>query len=169
VDDDGEPKAAPKKEHDFDSLARPVGEIPSWVILPPSEGDGALRYPPGRAVYFLRFRAEWTDTPQKGDRQCVVWPLSDRDEKLAYGRINLGTSGVKAVSLEMAKQMVRAIDGVKVNWSGKRGPSSIDEFWTDIGARCRSMIERLFLKTHSLDQAQVDDFFENCVASLVSA
>lgn len=151
---------APEKPSALEVAASAPGDpngIPDWVILPPN-----LKIPPGRQVGFMRFRASWTDTPNKGDRQLILWPLSDADEKLALKRTHgdsLRTIG------EMAKQMIRAVDGTNADWSsGKFSVGSVEQFWNDIGARCRQQVQSYFLKTHALDDEERADFFLNCLA-----
>ena len=129
--------------------------LPDWVVMPPD-----LTIPPGRTVGFLRFRAPWTDCPEKGDRQCIVWNLSDMDERIAIKRTTMGDS--MQLAGELSKQMIRAIDGVKVNWAAVKGPGCIDEFWKEIGSKCRQMVIRWYTQNHSLTDTEQADFFENC-------
>lgn len=131
--------------------------VPDWVVIPPD-----FKMPPGRVISFLRFRADWTDTPAKGDRQCIVWNLTDADERIALKRG--ATQDAVSMVNELAKQCVRAVDGVKVNWGLARGPGSIDEFWREIGAKCRQLVVRWYTQNHALSDEEQKDFFENCVA-----
>lgn len=132
-------------------------DMPEWAVLP-----NDLKIPKGRVVAFILFRADWTDTPDKGDRQCIVWNLSDADERIALKRTAMG-DGLGAVS-ELAKQSVRAVDGHRVDWSKPKGPGSIDQFWREIGAKCRALVQRWYLQNHQLTDREQADFFENCVA-----
>lgn len=135
----------------------PAGEIPDeaapdWAVLPPE-----LKVPAGRQLYFVRFRAEWTDRPDKGDRQCILWSLTEADEKNALKR----TRGDAMRGLdELSKQMVRAIDGKVVNWVGV-SPAT---FWDEIGGRCRQLLKSHYTKTHMLGAEETADFFANCIA-----
>lgn len=134
--------------------ARPGG-APAWVVLPPN-----LKFPRGRQVGFIRFEAQWTDSPQKGDRQCIIWGLSDIDEKVAFTR---AMSDPNRAAAELAKQMVRAIDGYQVDWSGTPGPACIDEWWREIGGKCRQMLIRIYAQTHVLPEEDRKRFFESCI------
>lgn len=151
------PEPPEQEPEDDERIADEESEVPEWVVLPPD-----LKIPSGRVVAFLRFKAEWTDTPTKGDRQCIVWNLSDADERLALKRANLN-DGLSAIS-DLAKQSIRAVDGVRVDWSKGKGPGSIDQFWREIGAKCRALLQRWYLQNHQLNDAEQKDFFESCVA-----
>lgn len=132
------------------------GEVPEWALIPKD-----LRVPKGRQVVFIRIRAALTDTPEKGERQCICWSLSDGDEKLATDRCE-GKAG--RASSEYTKQMIRAVDGSVVTWMRPRGPGSIDEFWSEIGSKGRNLLMRTYSKLHLADDDEVRDFFEQCIA-----
>lgn len=136
-------------------------ELPEWVIVP--EG---LKVPSGRTLYALRFRAEWTDTPHAGERQCLIWPMSVGDHRLAMQR---AAGDANRVSSEVCKQMIRAVDGVVVDRSGAIGPGNVDVWWEAIGTKCRTAVERFTLKLSHLSQEEAADFFENCVAARPTA
>ena len=51
---------------------------PEWAKVPPG-----MAMPEGWVIYFVRFRADWTNTPKKGVRTVVMWNLSESDEKNA--------------------------------------------------------------------------------------
>lgn len=130
--------------------------LPEWALVPDD-----LVIPPGRTVAVLRFRASWTDTPHKGDRQCLLWNLSVNDEKAALRRMR----GEPLRTLEeMSKAMIRAVDGQKADWSGKPGAADVNTWWNDIGSRCRQMVKNYYAKTHALDPEEQMDFFANCIA-----
>ena len=131
-------------------------DIPEWAVLPPN-----LKIPRGKRVTFIRFRASWTDAPEKGERQCLLWTLTDGEEKLANDRC--GGSSTRAPA-EYSKQMIRAVDGVMVDWSKSRGPGSVDEFWREIGPKGRTMLMRLYAQLHLPSDEDINDFFEHCVA-----
>lgn len=133
------------------------GGLPEWAVMPPG-----FKIPAGRTVSFLKFKAEWTDAPEKGDRQCIVWNLTDNDERIAIKRASGGDAMM--VAGELSKQMIRAIDGVKVNWMASKGPGCMDTFWSEMGSKCRQMVIRWYTQNHSLSEAEQADFFENCVA-----
>lgn len=136
--------------------AEDPNDIPDWVIIP--EG---FKFPKGRQVAFMLFRPEITVC--QTERQCVLWSLSVSDEKLARKRTR-GDS--QSTFDELAKQTIRLIDGVKVDWTGKasvtKGPGSIDKFYEDIGPQYRQMILNAYHKTHTLSLEQQADFFLNC-------
>jgi hypothetical protein len=139
--------------------ARPAGlhDMPDWA-LPVPEG---LRLPAGKQIIPVRFRADWTDKPGLGERQCLLWNLTDADEKLAAKR----TRGEHTRSMdELAKAMIRGIDGQKADWTGMPGRLNVDQFWDDIGGTCRGQIKALYYKRHSLKTEEMIDFLANCVA-----
>ena len=157
--------AEPEKTKTADPLAAKADDppdpnvIPDWVEFPQG-----FKIPPHKQVAFLKFRAKWTERPDKGDRWCMLWSLSDAEEKLAIKR----TRGEHARTLaEFSKQMIRLIDGKRVDWSGSADMQAthmnIDRFWDDIGGKCRSLIQNYYVKTHSLDMAEQADFFVNCL------
>lgn len=137
--------------------AEVTNELPAWVEIPED-----LAIPEGVQIGFLKFKAEWTLVPSMGDRQCVVWSLTDLDERVAYARVG---DNLNMASNELARQMLRCVDGVKVNWGARRGkPGNPDDFWREIGSRCRSLIVKFWSQTHNMDAAEVAYFFEHCVA-----
>ncbi len=144
----------------FDDSDKPNDQsIPEWFTAPPG-----LKMPAGRVVAFMRFKAEWTDTPNKGDRVCLLWPLTSRDETFALKR----TRGDSQRTLnEMAKQMIRVIDGHLVDWSmtkgGSGGVPGVEIFWNDIGAKCRQQVINYYLRTHSMSNEEAADFFGQCL------
>jgi hypothetical protein len=139
---------------DFDPTIPVDGPVPEWVKMPTG-----LQLPVGRQVMYMMFRAEWTDCPHKGDRQCVVWNLSESDEKIALKR----TRGEALRTLdELAKQTIRVVDGTKANWTGT-GPGSVDTFWNDIGAKCRQQLKNVYAKNHMFSAEEAVDFFTNCI------
>jgi hypothetical protein len=141
------------------SKTKTVKGAPEWAIIPPGFSP-----PQGARVCFMKFRAEWTDTPEKGDRQCIIWSLSLMDERNALARAR---GDVLRTLDEMAKQTVRVVDGNMVDWTGKLREGDLDMWWNDIGPRCRTLIQRHYNQTHNLTAAEQEDFFENCIAVLV--
>jgi hypothetical protein len=128
--------------------------VPTWAKIPPD-----LVFPKGKQVGFVLFRAEWTDRPDLGDRMILTWGLTDAEEKLAI-KATRGESG-RTLS-ESAKRTIRAIDGVRADWTGKVGPGNVDRFWNEVGPKCRPLIINAYWKTHSLTQEETADFFVNC-------
>jgi len=156
-----EPTAPPAVEvidetdDDEDIPKEEVAAIPDWVQMP-----AGMIQPLGWQVYFLRFRSKWTNRPGLGDRHCVLWNLSEADEKLAAKRAR---GDANRIIDEMSKQMVRAFDGQRVDWT--RGPASnIEKFWDEIGGKCRHLVRSYYLKTHVLEARDMADFFDSCVA-----
>ena len=154
-------------------------DVPPWIRFPE---DQKWQIPPHRQLYFLRFRAKWTDNKPAGDRTVILWSLSDNEEKLAAKRTR-GESSRTVV--EMAKGMIRAMgtvdpdfpdvsewDGhtrperpmVRADWTGTLGPGNVDRFWNDIGSKCRVLIQNIYMRSHALNAEDTADFFLNCLA-----
>lgn len=147
-----EPEAPPRP-----ALPESNGDdVPEWALIPSN-----MRVPKGRQVVFLRFPPALTGNPQRGERQCIVWTLNDGEEKLANDRT--GGSSARAAA-EFTKQMIRAVDGVVVDWSKPKGPGSIDEFWREVGPKGRNMLMRIYTQLHLASDEETRDFFESCVA-----
>lgn len=138
-------------------------ELPDWVQVPKG-----FVIPPGVVLGFLRFRAEWTAAAHKGDRQCILWPLTDNDERVAFTRIRHLDAHATSI---LAQHQIRAIDGHKVDWDTRHldKPGSVYSFWRDIGPKCRSLIVRWYHQNHMLDVGETADFFANCVAVVTAA
>lgn len=162
ADDSTEQAEEKSDESDEQSAALGLPEAstegaPQWVKIPKG-----MKFPRGAPVVFIQFRAHLTASPSKGDRQAILWPLSDGDEKAAYQR---AMSDPNRAPGQLAKQMVRSIDGHEVDWSGSPDhPGNIDRFWNEIGGRYRTQLIRLYTKLHILNEEEQRDFFENCVA-----
>jgi len=134
-------------------------DLPNWAdtAIP-----STLKIPSGRTVVVMKFRAEWTDTPHKGDRTCVLWNLSCGDIKIANERG--GDNGFNTM-IERAKKMVRAIDGLEVDYSGRNPAANLQTWWTEIGEKCRVLIQSHYSRSHSLDTAERIDFLAHCVVA----
>lgn len=128
---------------------------PDWAEIP-----DALEIPKGRSVGFMRFKSEWTDA-KIGDRNIVLWNLTEGEERTAIKRARGNQDQYLS---EMAKQMIRSIDGLKANWTKNGAPGDVDKFFTDIGSKCRKQIQNYYLKTHIMNQEEQADFFYNCFA-----
>lgn len=133
-----------------------AGGAPSWVKIPPG-----MKFPKGVPIVFTLFRADWTRNVAKGDRQCISWGISVGDKKLAFQRAMNDQN--RAVD-ELTKQMIRAVDGHVVDWSGAQGPGNVETFWEEIGEGCRAELSGVFVRLNLLSKEQKRDFFENCVA-----
>lgn len=156
------------REHDAGSNARsfvklpePVdnGKPPPW--FPRAKIPQGFRFPRGLDVYFIKIRGSLTSMKHKGDRFLILWELSDGDEKLAYGRC---MNDLNRAPGELAKQMIRVIDGVPTNWDGMPGVANADQLWSEIGAKGRSQLQRLYSQLHVFDREEQIDFFESCIA-----
>ena len=134
----------------------PPSGIPSWVKVPPN-----LVFPDGWQVWFIQFRAEMTNVRRNGDRQAILWALSETDEKRAARRAN--GIAVRLVD-ECAKAMIRVIDGRVANWMKKTGPDSVELFWDEIGGKCRHQLKNIYLQSHTMDAKENARFFDECVA-----
>lgn len=155
IDDEETPKK--KQSPDSMPVAKDDASLPDWVSFPPG-----FKIPPGKEVSFLYFRAKWTDRPEKGDRWCMMWTLSDADEKLAIKR----TRGESGRSFgELSKGTIRLIDGLRADWTGngdKDTTYSVDRFWDEIGAKCRQLVQTIYMKTHQLSVEEQADFLATC-------
>jgi len=125
---------------------------PEWADIP--EG---LKLPIGESIAFIRIPGKWLRG--KGDRVCIVWPITELEERTAYARAR-GDS-VRAVS-ELSKVCIRAIDGVKADWTGDAShPGNVNKFWDAIGPRGRLMIRNYYVQTHTVNTEDQADFFVN--------
>lgn len=135
---------------------------PSWCKpFPPNH-----RIPKGKAPVFMRFRAHLTETPDMGERQCVLWNISVGEELIADKRAD--DSGTRAIH-ERAKLSIRLISHagmetlVPVDPGKGDRDADVDVFWEQIGLKCRGLIIQAFLQTHSLSEEDRRDFLENCI------
>jgi hypothetical protein len=157
--DEGEAAGARIDNAEAGGLAIPAEQerLPEWAELPAD-----LIIPSGIVVGFLRVRAAWTVRPDLGDRTAVVWPLTDVDERLALSRCQ--DNPYTAIN-EQTIQMIRAVDGVRVDWAAKSGdPGNIRDFWREIGPKGRQVLQRYYNQTHNLTIGETADFLESCVA-----
>jgi hypothetical protein len=134
--------------------------IPEWAVVP-----SGLIIPRGKQIYFIRIPAEWTDRQAEGDRQCIAWNLTVADEDIALKR----TRGEQTrVVRECTMMMVRAIDGHKVDWVNITGPGNVRKWFDAIGPRGRLLVQNVYARTHSIDDAMASRFFVDCFASMSS-
>lgn len=140
-------------------LPAPNAIRPAWVKVP--EG---FSWPKGggRIVYYMLCRANLTDVPGIGDRNIILWSNSDGDEKNAIARSLQDPNRVMA---ELAKQMIRSIDGHEVKWDGSGRDGDADIFWNEAGGRYRNQLQRLHSQLHTFNLEEQADFFENCFAA----
>lgn len=153
--DENEPAKEEAPESIADAIDSTTG-VPSWAEVPDN-----LKIPPGRTVFYMRFRAKWTSTPHKGDRHCIMWTLSDNEENTVIERSKGHT---QRFIKEAAKMMIRSVDGVKSNWTGT-GEGDVRVFWEEIGPKCRQQLQSLYMRTHTLAGADMMDFLGNCVSA----
>ena len=129
-------------------------------------------FPPGFAVprgkqpIFVRLRAEWTETPHLGERQCVMWGITVREEHMADKRAEDSGSRVMYERAKLSIRLVAAAEHealLPVDNSKAVPDADPDIFWEQIGMKGRNLLVNLFVQTHSLDAEERRDFFENCV------
>ena len=155
-----------------DSGIPPESDMPEWVTWPAS-----LKIARGKRVMFLRLRGEMTDAPHLGDRIVILWSLSVADERAARRRAK-GDDDENVH--ELTKQMLRAIDGEIVSWditakvsqekrsqlAAKMGVAiegkDADKFWNEIGGKYRNVLTTIYMQLHTLTNAELVDFFQNC-------
>jgi hypothetical protein len=165
----------PKPLLTFEIAEPSAGGAPPWVKIP----DG-MKFP-RRPIVFLRFASRYTDNPIKGFplpvedegavrianpgglwRQCICWSNDVGDITHA---INRAKQDPLRLADELTRQMIRAVDGYRVDWSGSGAhPGSVEVFWNELGQRYRSMMNGVWNQLHSLSRDQKSDFFAHCVA-----
>lgn len=156
--------------------------VPEWVKpFLPSE----LVIPQGVQVAFLRFPSRLTAAPGKGvpslyaevdpkdpskevlierlSRVVVVWTITLSEERL-------GTKAARTSALtdELSKRMIRAVDGRIVDWTGNKGKEegyvyTSDPIWQELGPKCRIVVRNLYNKFHSMNDDEATNFFLNCL------
>lgn len=161
--DEEQEKKGPSAEQqrlNFFALPEKSSKAPPWAKVPKHKD---FKIPRGAQVLFLRFPPEMTAAPQKGERQCIVWTLSLGDTHAAVERARGLGSAERGIE-SLTKQMVRAIDGQVADWSGAGGAADIDQFWRDIGPKCRTILQTIYTQLHVPTQAELAHFFVNCIA-----
>jgi len=165
VDLDGEEESDGEAGDEHADMNAP---LPPWAVLP----DG-FEMPRGWVVWAILIRGELTNSPKGGDRWCLLWNLTEGDQKRAAKRAR---GDVGRVIDEMAKGTIRLVGtvadedrgiegtGFRSDWGGKLSePGSVDAFWNAIGAKYQHAIKSLYLKNHTFSAAEQADFFEHCV------
>lgn len=151
-----------EEEGKFEVPAAQSGGAPPWVQIPKDNGMGSpFRFPRAAQVMFVKLRAPLTRTPQRGDRNVILWELTDLDEQAAMKRAQGDPNRIPG---ELAKQMIRAFDGRVPDWTGTPGAANVDQFWREIGARYRATFVRICTQMHFLSAEDQKDFFANCIA-----
>lgn len=144
-----------------DALQPSRSGLPDWFVPPAN-----FKAPPGRRVVVMRFRPGWTHAPEKGERQIVCWPLTEQEEHLASQRAH--GNDRKMVS-ELAKQCVRYVDGMRVDWTMTPGAGvDVNQVWRELGSACTKLIIHYYVKAHTLSAEDQIDFFANCIVSTIS-
>lgn len=143
---------------DENTATAPSGDehkLPAWVKIPVNFAP-----PPGEIVGYVRLPKELTRAAE--DHQVILWELTLADERAARARAK--ARGDSDYLDDLAMQMIRAIDGVKADWSGAPGPSNVRSFW-DSGARYRgrAALKTIFQRMHSIELEESMRFFAQCV------
>ena len=128
--------------------------MPEWASIP----KGVKMPRPGCSVAFIRIPSAWTTDPAKGDRWCACWQIGETEERLAYQR---SRNDMQRSVNELAKATIRIVDGHKADWSGTPKAGSVSEFWSSIGPKGRAMIRNYYVRTHTVSDEEVLDFFSN--------
>jgi hypothetical protein len=166
LDESGPPEDDPEADVDAREVPQVTGPaqprdltgLPGWVKIPQD-----LEFPPRGVTWCcMRFEPEWTDRPDAGERQCILWNLSVGDEKFARKRAR---GDAESMLDEQAKQMIRAIDGQRIDYGSPNSPYSPDRFWDEIGKKCRMLVMNYFMKVHTLEPAEKLHFFANCLVA----
>ncbi len=165
----------PKELEPKGELKTKEEKVPRVALRIPSAGESKRRapkgfkipkdmvFPRGIDVLFITLPASITAYSGKGDRQVVLWPLTDADEKLAISR---SMANAARAGTELAKQMIRAIDGERINWTGdpSQPGADIDRAWHEFGPKGRNLLQRLFNQMHAMTEDELVHFFEHCIA-----
>jgi len=129
------------------------GAFPPWVMMPMD-----LVVPPGVPVTVMEFTAEMMRRPTGSKSvQMLFWPITVKEEYLAHKRARGG--GEYETIDELCKLALRAIDGVKVDWT--KGAAPINQFWMNLPIQCVKQIRNWFAQVHMMDQEHQIDFFAN--------
>jgi hypothetical protein len=100
----------------------------------------------------------------RGERQCIIWPLSVNDVRFAADRSN---GNQARFNDELVKQGIRVIDGEPVDWTTGGIVNNPDQFWAEIGFGYRLQLTRLSNQLNTLNAKELSDFLENCVALVI--
>jgi len=146
----GEPSALQRKADN------PVSEsgAPAWAKVPSN-----LVIPPWKQIGYVRFKPSLTERPDLGERMCITWGLSVVDERLARQAARGESTRMYE---ELAKRMIRSVDGHKADWTGKNGEGSVNRFWEEIGPKSRAFLINQYLQTHTPTVEETADFFLDC-------
>jgi len=141
--------------------------FPAWAKVP----DG-IKFPAGVSIWFVPLQTRLMRKKTGGEplkmkdgsvrvcRQLIFWELNLDDQKRAFGRAG---GDANRASDELTLQMIRAVDGHPVDWTSETSPHHPRRIWADMGPKLRNLMHRLYTANHVLGDAEVQDFFVNCV------
>ena len=151
-------------------IAAPEGLAPTRDDAPSSGPPEWFRWPAGYEVppmrrgarmCFFRFPVDMVECLPQRERQCAVMTLTPKEEKLARARAPGDTAGYETTA-ELAKQMLRIIDGVPADFF-HAGPGNAHRFWNEIGPLARAVLTNYYLQTHVLGREKRDAFLASCM------
>jgi len=158
--------AAPPAET---SSTEDEARFPTWADIPTwRTGHG---FPAGRQIWFIPLRVGLMANKRGGKeitlksgevamcRQVIIWELNLPDRKAAFRRAG---GDPNQASDELAMQMIRAVDGVQVDWTSEASQYNPRRIWADMGPKYRDLFARLYTMFHVIGEAAVTDFFANC-------
>lgn len=158
--DENEDNLPPHKEKPDAREKDLANQPPEWFNVPVN-----WRLPKGgKQVYFHKFLSEWTDIPEKGERQCAIWSNTVGDERFAS--VNARGKGDERNLEENTKRMIRVVDGEVADWTGRT--ANVEKFWNEIGPKCRSILKQKYLMLHVMSPMEKMLFFTECSAVLTS-
>ena len=136
-----------------------VREVPDY--FPAAMIPKGIKFPQGVEAVFVKIPASFTSARHKGDRFLIIWGTSEADEMMAIGR-SMGDAN--RAGGQLAKQVIRAVDGHIADWSGMPTPGSVDQVWREIGPKGRNLLTRLLMKVNTLSEEELVRFFSSCIA-----
>jgi hypothetical protein len=150
-----EPESALEQAADQAGEAEQGDRVIRQVPVP-----GGLVIPPYANVGYVIFKPGLTGRPDLGLRTCVTWGLTVADERLARQAARGDSSRTYE---EMAKRMIRVVDGAKADWTGGNPKvGSVNRFWEQIGPKARMLLVNQYMQTHSPTVEETADFFLGC-------
>jgi len=129
-------------------------KLPEWATVPED-----LKIPPGRSVFFVRFKAEWTLNKNGHDRVLILWPITVREEKIAIKRAR---GEVGEIMDELTKMAVRCVDGKPVK--PDMAAQVLGKLWDELGLKCVAQLRNWYQRQHTLEPEQALDFYGSCFA-----
>lgn len=158
-------------EDDSSVMVSSVDELPAWVKVPPAQPtDGtapfALPRGKGKQIIAVKIPAAFTDYPEKGDRQCIMWSMTLADERTALRRAQ---GRRELLAQEFTMQMIRAIDGMSVDWTRRHRAADPLHFYDEIGPKMRAKLENIYQVQHNLTEMEQLRFFGECIALVTGA